>query len=382
MKSKLLKAFGILALFGLMATAAAAQFPVKLPKIPKVKTESTPFPAGNPATSSSSETKQPAGGPTIVKTRIQFRAWTVNSYKDDFKVWSWIPLIKLTVDGALPSGAHFYVEVAQPSGAAWVKAQCVHQGASTYECGDRDRLKGSETLETGVFRFTIKLRNELAGTEQTHFTGRAKIEKALSNEAGPQAARKFVYFANHDFNLPIGQVYYDDNDNLLRVKFWIRGAEGQIEPHLFYRGQEVITNSGGVIFKSGSCSPDIEFQPTQYATEKLPQRALWARIDCRLEGANVKPLASKPRDHAISSKPGDYEVKVLRNGMLARSIKFTVGSDGQIVNSGAGASVGMPHIYFVPVAILDDQDGPWDKTTWKTEALYGNPLAGFAWRLQ
>lgn len=195
-------AFLTLAGYGFQTTSA--QFPSGFPRLPKIgkpKAIPTPTDIAPPATTvqpqsaTGSTSRQPAatagppaGGPTITKTRIQFRAWTMNFYKDDFKVWSWIPLIKLTVNGALPSGSYFYVEVAQPSGAAWVRAQCVHQGATTYECGDRDRLKGSETLETGVFRFSIKLRNELAGTDQTHFTGRAKVEKALTNGNIPRPA--------------------------------------------------------------------------------------------------------------------------------------------------------------------------------------------------
>ncbi len=72
---------------------------------------------------------------------------------------------------------------------------------------------------------------------------------------------------------------------------------------------------------------------------------------------------------------------MLRNGRLSRSIKFTVGPDGNLVDNGVAASVGlaMPNFVMVQVAILDDQDGPWDKSAWKTEALYGNPLAGFTW---
>ena len=31
----------------------------------------------------------------------------------------------------------------------------------------------------------------------------------------------------------------------------------------------------------------------------------------------------------------------------------------------------------VPVQIIGDQDGAWDKAAWKTEAFYGNPLTGF-----
>jgi len=31
----------------------------------------------------------------------------------------------------------------------------------------------------------------------------------------------------------------------------------------------------------------------------------------------------------------------------------------------------------VPVTIIGDQDGPWDKNAWRTDAFYGNPLTGF-----
>jgi hypothetical protein len=31
----------------------------------------------------------------------------------------------------------------------------------------------------------------------------------------------------------------------------------------------------------------------------------------------------------------------------------------------------------VPVQIIGDQDGMWNKTAWQTEGFYGNPLKGF-----
>ena len=31
----------------------------------------------------------------------------------------------------------------------------------------------------------------------------------------------------------------------------------------------------------------------------------------------------------------------------------------------------------VPVQIIGDQDGQWNRAAWKTEAFYGNPLSGF-----
>jgi hypothetical protein len=32
----------------------------------------------------------------------------------------------------------------------------------------------------------------------------------------------------------------------------------------------------------------------------------------------------------------------------------------------------------VPVQVIGDQDGQWDRTAWKTDAFYGNPLKGFS----
>lgn len=36
----------------------------------------------------------------------------------------------------------------------------------------------------------------------------------------------------------------------------------------------------------------------------------------------------------LNLHPGEYEVKVLREGDLARSVKFTIGTDGRLVDNG------------------------------------------------
>jgi len=68
-----------------------------------------------------------------------------------------------------------------------------------------------------------------------------------------------------------------------------------------------------------------------------------------------------------------------RNNRLARSLKFSIGSGGQIVGKRIAANNGIANTNFiiVPVAILDDQDGQWDKAAWRTDAFYGNPPTGF-----
>jgi len=98
----------------------------------------------------------------------------------------------------------------------------------------------------------------------------------------------------------------------------------------------------------------------------------------QLPGGIKVPKIPKREKAQPAPTPGEYEVRVLRHGRLARTIKFTVGPDGQLVNNGHGAGIGMPWVNFVPVAIHGDQDGTWDKNAWKTEAFYGSPLNSFA----
>jgi hypothetical protein len=376
---------------------------LKIPKISKPKP--TPTETAQPSSSSGGSQPalpneprpaaqpQPVAAPpraaasdtTLVKTRIQFWPETLTSYKGEYNdVWSWIPSVSFVPEGpGLPSGGQYYVEVAQPGGAPWVKLKCVGNADGTgYDCGNRNDLEKEGTLATGVFPFAIKMRNPLEGTDKTLFTGRAKVEKTLSSEVGPTSARKFVYYTNQDWNLPIGYVFIGNNDNLY-VRFWVRGEDtASIEAHLFYRGQEVGRfEKYGYQYGASRCSPDIEYRPTRDAGAAAPQGAKWARMNCPFESVTTKPNPNSPDWHIISANPGEYEVKVLRNKRLARSIKFSVGPDGKIAENGIASSNGMADDNFilVPVTVIGEQDGAWDKNAWKTDAFYGTPLKNFAW---
>ena len=111
----------------------------------------------------------------------------------------------------------------------------------------------------------------------------------------------------------------------------------------------------------------------------------WSLVECHFGSILVRDKGEKfgvPL-HYLTKSPGEYEIKVLWNNHLSRSIKFNVGPDGNFAG-------GVPLLYgvrnddgdrlpgvIVPVAILDDQDGTWDRNAWKAGAFYGNPPAGF-----
>jgi hypothetical protein len=399
-RKRILVALAFVVVAGLYGQSASAQLPgnLKIPKVSKPKPAPTPAAAAQPSPSNETppaDAAQPqpnaaapqatAGETTLVMTRIRFWPETQTSYKGEYNdVWSWIPSVEFSTQGpGLPSGAKYYVEVAQPGGAPWVRLKCEsNAGGTGYECGGRNDLEKEGTLATGVFPFAVKMRNPLEGTEKTLFTGRAKVEKTLSSEVGPTSARKFVYYTNQDWNLPIGHVYLD-NDGRLSVRFWVRGEEtASIEAHLFYKGEEVgLFQSNGYQYGASRCSPDMEFQPTRDAGAGAPQRAKWARMNCPFLTVAVKPEPNAPQWHILGTNPGEYEVRVLRNKRLARTLKFSVGPDGKLVDNRIASGNGMAwdNFLFVPVLVVGDSDGTWDRNAWKTETFYGHPLNGFSW---
>jgi len=330
--------------------------------------------------------------PTIAKDSVQITAFTFNVYKGNYDVWSWVPSMEFRVNGPIESGSRLYAEFTLPTG-AWVTFDCSTETTQPgywwrTKCGGRDIPEDKSSTYTGPVNFAIKLRNELQGTNATLFTGKMKVSKARSNEVGPKAVNKFVYFVDHDWNLPIGYVYLTANDLKgwdipdFNVAFWVRGEPVKMEPHLFYQGKEV-----GKKFYEGtevgraSCDSEVDNNTTHYVEDALPQKAKWSRVTCKFPNIKGRDKTGDAPGmfgplHLLAANPGEYEFKLLWNGRLARSIKFTVSPDGKFDNGIATSNkLGSDRVIF-PVQIIGDQDGQWDRAAWK-DAFYGNPLTGF-----
>ncbi|HEX7313976.1 MAG TPA: hypothetical protein VF297_08635 [Pyrinomonadaceae bacterium] len=307
---------------------------------------------------------------------------TVTSYKGDGSTYSWTPVIKFDTNGPIPSGTQYHATVSLPGGAPWAEMDCKWVGGSQsnyYQCGGPDFPEDKGTTATGLFPFAIKMRNELKGTDETLFTGKVKIEKAPGDEGTPaERARRAFYYPVHDWALPVGYVYYAPEENYLYTAFWVRGSAYNIKPHLFYKGKELDYEGTD----KASCNDRAEVGDAYIRSVK--PAPVWHLVECRLNTAIVSEKGNKDDTrHRVMSNPGEYEIKVLWNDELARSIKFNVGSDGNF-------SGGVPLLYrvrddgerlsgvIVPVQIIGAQDGPLNKAAWKTDAFYGNPPRGFA----
>jgi hypothetical protein len=335
------------------------------------------------------------GQPTIAKDSVQLRAFTFSSYKGNYDTFSWVPLITYRVNGPIPSGGQLYVEYTVPGSPA-VKFDCRTEETPAdrwwkTECGGRDGVPEEKgTTYTGPFNFAIKLRNELAGNDTTLFTGKAKVGKVHSNEIKTgKFANHFVYYVDGDWNLPIGYVYYTADElegwkrPILHVAFWVRGEAYKLDPHLFYKGTEVgRIMSDGEQVGAASCEADVENNTTHFVDEKdAPQKAKWARVVCTFNNVRAWDTSDAGwgigAPHLMNKNSGEYEMKVLWNNKLARSVKFNVQPDGKLDTSLAASNKLGTDRLIVPVTIIGDQDGVWDKAAWKTDAFYGNPLNGF-----
>jgi hypothetical protein len=195
---------------------------------------------------------------------------------------------------------------------------------------------------------------------------------------------------DHDWNLPIGYVFLTADElkgwdrPRFHIAFWVRGDATNFQPHLFYQGKEVGKKffEGDEVGKAG-CEAEVENNTTHYVEDSVPQKAKWARVICSFPNVHGwdktgdKPGMFGP-SYLLSANPGEHEFKVLWNNRLARSIKFNVGADGKLDNGIAAANKFGSDRVIVPVQVLGDQDGQWDRAAWKTEAFYGNPLTGFS----
>ena len=333
--------------------------------------------------------------PTIAKDSVQVTAFTLSSYKGDYKIFSWVPRMQFRVNGPIASGSQLYVEFMVPGTGAWVKFDCktneVQKGFWwETECGGRDGIPENKGITyAGPVNFTIKMRNELMGGDVTLFTGKMKVAKVHSNETGPDYVNHFVYYVDHDWNLPIGYMFLEPDDVAewkkpkLAFAVWARGEmNGSFEPHLFHNGKEV-----GKMFYDGqqvstpSCGTNEIGSNT---THLMGGTFVWTRMKCEFSSVLAWNKTDDSNDtmfgrlYLLRENPGDYEIKMIYKGHLVRSMKFSVDAEGKIVDNGIGTSnkLGNNRV-IVPVQVLGDSDGPWDKNAWKTDAFYGNPLTGF-----
>ena len=395
---------------GLVGTAA--QFPVKLPnfKIEKPKTEppktDSSRPADVPAITSPASTGPKSSGvqstriygpvkpddrQLLIKDSIYIQADTHKDYwkMPGQKYSSWVPRVKLNVffrGYTVPYVAEYF----KPDGSLWF-TEPLEQGwpgdifTVPFESNRSNTNKVRETISTvatGVYG--IKVTN--ANTKEIVFHGKFKVGKFLPPY---RSTNEFEFYVDHDWVMPIGFISYHESNFrgagyggfTMSVSMWFKKAmpdrEHGLEARILYKNQTIATTAdGGGHFVSG-------FRRASDAANMSAELYHWQLWDFRWKrvivdnGGGYNP-DNHPNAFLLDKNPGEYTIKVYHKGVQVREAKFTVGSDGRIVDGGyARPDYLTYHKVIIPVAVI----GPAEKynaAAWKTEAFYGNPMIGFA----
>jgi hypothetical protein len=262
------------------------------------------------------------------------------------------------------------------------------------QCGQNPPDSEAVTY-TGPVEFKVNLKNELEGKSATLLSGKFKVEKFHEGVVDlPKFKNNFVYYVNYDWNLPIAYIYdelvynwergypignsYVPNlsRSHLMAAFWFKGNNKDViyskyAAYLYYQGQMVAeANPESAVCEVLNRPDSNQDAPNSYCRSvfSFQKAMLWDK----------EPTLMTPGYYYEMYKhPGDYEIKVLQNGKLARSAKFSF-AEYKITDTGIVKqnNVGVLRV-LVPAQIVGEQDGQWDRNSYKTDAFFGNPLNGF-----
>jgi hypothetical protein len=274
---------------------------------------------------------------TLRTHKVYYRGGERGGGQRDDEAWSWSPRIVYRVVGPISAGSQLSVEYTLPSGKAWIKHDCpTQQTKDGYwwetQCGinTADVPDQQASIETGVAQFKIRLKNYAPSTTEGRLT--------------------FV-------------TWFKGTPNTLNY--------ARYAAYLYYQGKLVADSTGEGKYGNTGCevtNTAYEESASGYCRRKFVVNAMvWD-----------KQPQFHPQDFPMYTNPGEYEIKVLQNGKLVRVAKFTMGTNYKLVDSGIGKqnNLGTGRIV-VPVQIIGDQDGQWDRNAYKTDAFFGSTLSGF-----
>jgi hypothetical protein len=329
-------------------------------------------------------------GPTLLKSSVIVRANRLKRYwkapdMDDY--WSWMPEMSFTVTGPINTGSAFVIDFTHEAGAPWYTVECETPSIDATRWQTivtppiTTHIDKRTTLATGTFGFTIRLKNELSGTNEKVFSGKFKVTKFHIGNNLPAFKNQFEYVVDQDWNLPIGYLYFnvpaDQNTPPLVISMWFRGEldNTKLAAYLFYNGKQIASTKD----QSGSAGYDSAIFANAHEGNTRWERWKFSWGSVRGWNTDTSSANNTSEIFFLNRNPGEYEVKVLRDGELARSAKFSVGPDGRLVDNGITQKNSLGGLAMVlPVKVIGAGDGQWDANAWKTDAFYGNPLSGFA----
>lgn len=332
--------------------------------------------------------QRPTNVPVLLKNSIYIQARTHNEYwkmPNERGYSSWIPMIKFSQFYNNDKQLNYTVEYFNPDGSLWFTEKLEQEFSAADKTvsfkspNPYENLRTKSTVGTGVYSFKI-INQE---NKEIIYQGKFKVSK-FSIGQRPQEKNKFDFFVEHDWLLPFGMVGFSHEDLeiggiLLEVSVWLKGmvkAE-ELEGRIFYKGQQINLVQDN-IYKNKAI--DYDERTTEFAAPFAPQntwkRWLFQWHNFRFDNNGNFRRENYPNAFYADKNPGEYTVKIYRNGTHIRELSFSIGADGKIVVPNYSSQIPLPYYRVIlPVKTIGTEK--WDSMNWKNDAFYGNPLSGF-----
>ncbi len=400
----------ILILFLILAAGSEsfAQFTINVPKLPKISkpktdagktgvTDTNGRTTGNDTTGRTTTVERklvfppqrPNATPVLLKNSIYIQAITHNEYwkmPNQRNYSSWVPRLRFDHFYNNDKRLNYTVEYFNPDGSAWYSEKLEQSGTLDAERSVLFQtpspwggvIDTKSTAATGVFSF--KITND--DTKEVLYQGKFKVGKYSTSHDQQREKNKAAFYVDHDWLIPFGQIGFHHSISEiggmpLLASFWLKGPveKSELEGRVLYKGQQIFsTNENGGV-------NDREERMSDSAPAFAPQN-VWKRWEMQWNDFLVDNNGTFNRDNYpkafyADKNPGEYTIRLYRNGTQVRELSFTVGADGRFVAPAYSGQVFMPYyrtLYPAKVAGTEK----WAVNDWKTDAFYGNPLSGFA----
>lgn len=330
--------------------------------------------------------------PYVLKRTVQItprrylRWWqNPNAAEPVYNTWSWAPEVKIGVHGPIAAGSNITVEFDTADGKPWFtqRMRTPELDSDRWDIvSEREDIsleqleKKAVTAQAGVFPFRVRLKNALNGTDTVIFAGKYRIATYAPDQKILEYRGKKEFYVDEDWRLPMAWLWLNpDNGNEdappLCLQTWFRNSKSsdEIEAFVYYGGKQIAN------IKSTNAEDTLT-----NGVDELPYRYTMRTFNfylVRSFNGGTTPQSYR-NTFNLDKRPGDYEIKILKNGELARSLSFTVGADGKIVNNSVVTKNKIGGVrMLMPIKILGSGDGSWNKIGWQTDAFYGNPLTDF-----
>jgi hypothetical protein len=280
----------------------------------------------------------------------------------------WVPIIQLPMSGRMSTGQEVHVSY-KAGGKPWFTER-FRPADATALLRDRNsvnllyRFRSGRNQEhlarhTGRIDFEVSFVDPLAGANRKVGAGHFTVGGG---------ANDVDYYVSYDWATEVMWVDFMgrgnpslDHPGLVVQGVFLQPTERSetLSLHLFHKGREI-------------ASADRFGSDFTTSARNSKTRAGYGVIGAAWSMPNVVAYDRRPEKggfFVLSENPGEYTLKVLRNGELAREASFTITPDGKIDRS-LNVAAHLPHGYTVLRAKVHGQQDQ-ARSTFKADGLWG-----------